>query len=415
MSEWKPCQLDEVANIGMGQSPDSSSYNDKGKGYPFLQGCSEFGSTYPSVIYYCDHPRRIAPKDSILISVRAPVGELNRANREYCIGRGLGYISYKSANIEYLYYLLFTKRHDLERVSQGSTFEAINSHELKSLKLILPPIPEQKKISRILTTVDNLIEKTEALIEKYKAIKQGMMHDLFTRGVDENGKLRPPYEEAPDLYKESELGWIPKEWDVSQVGNLCQTASGGTPSRDIPDYWNGEIPWVKTGEIRYKDIEDTEEKITKLGLSKSAATLLPAGTVVMALFGQGPTRGRVARLGIAATVNQACLAFIPTNALSADYLYSWFVSSYKDIRSLSNDGAQQNLNSSLVKSVMIPLPDELEQKRISTIFKTFDKWVDTEIVALKEMREQKQGLMQDLLTGKVRVNVDELEEVTANV
>ena len=85
----------------------------------------------------------------------------------------------------------------------------------------LPSLLEQRKIARILTTLDNLIEKTEALIAKYQAIKQGMMHDLFTRGVDAHGHLRPPQAEAPDLYKQSELGWIPKEWEVHPCGSLC--------------------------------------------------------------------------------------------------------------------------------------------------------------------------------------------------
>ena len=108
----------------------------------------------------------------------------------------------------------------------GSNYPALNSRDVRRLLVLKPPYPEQRKIARILTTVDNLIEKTEALIAKYQAIKQGMMHDLFTRGVDENGHLRPTYEEAPDLYKPSELGWIPKEWEVERFRDRLREGVG---------------------------------------------------------------------------------------------------------------------------------------------------------------------------------------------
>ena len=132
--------------------------------------------------------------------------------------------------------------------------------DFERVRSFFPPLSEQRKIARILTTLDNLIENTETLIAKYQAIKQGMMHDLFSRGVDARGHLRPPQAEAPDLYKQSGLGWIPKSWQANRLGDVCETASGGTPSRAIPTFWNGDIPWVKTGEIRYCVIHDTEEK-----------------------------------------------------------------------------------------------------------------------------------------------------------
>ena len=206
----------------------------------------------------------------------------------------------------------------------------------------IPSPPAQRKIARILTTLDNLIENTETLIAKYQAIKQGMMHDLFSRGVDARGHLRPPQVEAPALYKQTGLGWIPKAWQANRLGDVCETASGGTPSRAIPTFWNGDIPWVKTGEIRYCVIHDTEEKITKFGMMNSAARLLPEGTVVLALFGQGPTRGRVGILGIEATVNQACLAFLPSPNIINTYLYYALASDYEGIRGLSNDGATES-------------------------------------------------------------------------
>ena len=103
----------------------------------------------------------------------------------------------------------------------------INSLEYKNLAIPKLPLPQQRKIAKILTTVDNLIEKTEALIAKYQSIKQGMMHDLFTRGVDAKGKLRPPQSVAPELYKQSELGWIPKDWKECKLNEVVPKAEYG--------------------------------------------------------------------------------------------------------------------------------------------------------------------------------------------
>src|SRR5208337_4545302 len=112
------------------------------------------------------------------------------------------------------------------RLACGSTRYGLSNSGIGRTPLRLPPLSQQRKIARILTTLDNLIEKTEALIAKYQAIKQGMMHDLFTRGVDAHGHLRPPQTEAPHLYKQSELGWIPKEWEVRQIGDLANYMNG---------------------------------------------------------------------------------------------------------------------------------------------------------------------------------------------
>jgi type I restriction enzyme S subunit len=112
------------------------------------------------------------------------------------------------------------------RLNAGGNREGLNYQQLRSFEIPWPTPFERVKIAKILTTVDNLVEKTEALIAKYQAIKQGMMHDLFTRGVDEHGQLRPPYEEAPEVYKESELGWVPREWEVVPLVNFAAGSSG---------------------------------------------------------------------------------------------------------------------------------------------------------------------------------------------
>lgn len=312
---------------------------------------------------------------------------------------------------KWLYYSLCA--FDLTKLNEATGVPSISRDWLYKIPLGSDLYIGQRRIAEILSTLDDSIEQTEALIAKHQQIKAGLMHDLFTRGVTPKGNLRPTREQAPGLYRKSPLGWIPREWQIYRVDDLCETASGGTPSRSVSEYWNGTIPWVKTGEIRYRLIEDTEEKITELGLKNSATRLLPRGTVVMALFGQGPTRGRVAILGIEATVNQACLAFIPNNTIDNHFLYYEFSKAYDDLRSLSNDGAQQNLNASLVRSFKIPTPDMTEQARIVQVLKSYDSSFAYHELYLDKLYSLKKGLMHDLLTGRVRVPVTEAEEDTA--
>ena len=146
---------------------------------------------------------------------RATLGEIKVAATEVCTNQGFkSHIPYDLVDTWYLYYQMHLHKHRYAVLGIGSTFLEVNKSDTESFPILYAPLPEQRKIARILTTIDNLIEKTEVLIAKYQAIKQGMMHDLFTRGVDEHGYLRPTYDEAPDLYKPSELGWIPKIWEI---------------------------------------------------------------------------------------------------------------------------------------------------------------------------------------------------------
>ena len=180
---WDSKRLGDVASLIMGQSPTSDTYNDEKNGTPFFQGKADFGVKYPKVRYWCTSPTKIAPIDSILFSVRAPVGAVNLNNIEACIGRGLASISGKSIDNTFLYQSLIHAKVKFEALGQGSTFEAINGNELKEFSLVCPPLPEQKKIASILTSVDEVIENTQKQIDKLQDLKKSLMQDLLTGKV----------------------------------------------------------------------------------------------------------------------------------------------------------------------------------------------------------------------------------------
>ncbi|MBM4425403.1 MAG: restriction endonuclease subunit S, partial [Chloroflexi bacterium] len=151
----------------------------------------------------------------------------------------------------------------------------------------------------------------------------------------------------------------------SKIGDVAVVTSGGTPSRDNPTYWGGDIPWIKTGELIDGDIYDSEEHITEEGMKNSSARLFPPETILIALYGQGQTRGRTARLMIEATTNQACCAILPTpEILDSRFTQYWQRSLYYEMREKSHGGAQPNWNGGMIKNIEIALPPLDEQRRI---------------------------------------------------
>ncbi len=182
---WEVVRLGEVAEILMGQSPPGESYNDKGDGIPFLQGKAEFGDIFPSYIKYTSAPIKIAKEGSVLISVRAPVGDVNISNKNYCIGRGLAALNMKNlgSNLFLFYYLIFSKKR-IEELGTGTTFKSVSKSQLETLPIPLPPLAEQQKISEILQSIDEKIQKEE---EKKKALDnlfKSMLSNLMS------GKIR---------------------------------------------------------------------------------------------------------------------------------------------------------------------------------------------------------------------------------
>jgi type I restriction enzyme S subunit len=184
---WEVVKLSdkELAELIMGQSPPSSTYNREGKGLPFLQGKMEFGDIYPSPIMYCSQPIKIAEPNDILISVRAPVGDVNIAPYRLCIGRGLAAIRFNlNRTSHWFYFYYFQKiKNFLENLGKGSTFKAISKEDLENLKVPYPPLCEQQKIGEILSTLDKRLEIERKEKAKLERIKQGLMYLLLTGKV----------------------------------------------------------------------------------------------------------------------------------------------------------------------------------------------------------------------------------------
>lgn len=197
---------------------------------------------------------------------------------------------------------------------------------------------------------------------------------------------------------------VPSDWKKGVVEDISTVSSGGTPNRKVDEYWRGgDIPWVTTAEVKFAVITDTEQKITLEGLNNSSAKLFPKDTILMAMYGQGKTRGQVAKLGIEASTNQACAAIQLKQGYDVDYYCQYLRSQYLNIRDLANSGGQKNLSSGIVKSIHIPIPPLPEQRKIAKILSTWDKAITTTERLIDNSKQQKKALMQQLLTGKKRL------------
>jgi len=186
------------------------------------------------------------------------------------------------------------------------------------------------------------------------------------------------------------------------LGEISSIASGGTPARTIPEFWNGDIPWVKTTDINQRFIREAGENISMEGLAGSAAKVFSAGTLLMAMYGQGKTRGKVAVLSIDAAINQACAAIQVRPGYDSNYVFHQLEFRYEHIRCLSHTGNQENLNAQIIRSIAIPSIALPEQKKIAEILGACDEAIEAQERLIAQKQQRKKGLMQQLLTGKKR-------------
>lgn len=204
-------------------------------------------------------------------------------------------------------------------------------------------------------------------------------------------------------YKQTEVGVIPEHWEIRPLGDIATVSAGGTPSRTKGEYWNGDIPWITTSEVGFHRITHAEQFITKEGLDHSAAKLIPPGTLLLALYGQGKTRGKVGILEIEAATNQACAAISLHSAVSSSFVFHFLAGQYENIRRLSNNGNQENLNGSLVRSISILCPPLPEQRAIAEALSDVDGLLGALDRLIAKKRDLKQAAMQQLLTGQTRL------------
>jgi type I restriction enzyme S subunit len=279
------------------------------------------------------------------------------------------------------YFLMYSfNLQDISYYISGSTREKLNQQLLKSVEIFLPPLLEQSKIAEILETIDNAIEKTDKIIEKYKRIKQGLMQELLTKGIDENGQIRS---EETHRFKDSPLGRIPEEWEVVELGDVGDIIYGEGLSQELyePD---GDTLVFGTGGIIGK---------TKLFLDIGPALVIPRKGSITSVF--------YIQEGQKFWVIDTAFYLKPKN----DYCkFIYFTLCNMDLELLNEATGVPSLNRENIKSILMPLPPLPEQKRIASVLSQIDETIEKEQKYKEKLERIKQGLMEDLLTGKIRVS-----------
>lgn len=406
MDGWIVKPLSEVANITMGQSPDSKFYTEEEVGMPFLQGCAEFGLKSPTPKLYCTQIKKVGKTGSLLFSVRAPVGKTNIADRDYIIGRGLAAIQASSIDVAYLEQFIEFVVPQFRNASQGSTFEAINSKELSTWPIEFPCDPEeQTQISTILTTLDWAIEQTEAIIAKQQRIKVGLMQDLLTKGIDEHGVIRS---EAAHEFKDSPLGRIPVEWEVGCLGEISNLVTSG--SRGWARYYSSEgAVFLRIGNLTREHINFRLDDLMYVNVPESSEgkrTAAQEGDLLISI---------TADLGIIAVVPEEfpeayVNQHIALVRLNRESVFPRFIGhllngriGQAQIEKLNESGAKAGLNLPTVENLLVFKPMYSEQQKIAEILDEIDSQIAIDKKRVDKLRHQKTSLMHDLLTGTVRV------------
>lgn len=262
-------------------------------------------------------------------------------------------------NSKYLNYFLDTdlfieyavsnsKGINLPRVSEGILMDAI---------VPLPPLAEQQRIvdriESLFAKLDQAKELAQNALDSFETRKAAILHKAFT------GELTVKWREEHGVSLDS--------WEEKRLNQVCKISSGGTPSRQVPEYYIGDIPWVKTGEIAWNYINDSEEKITPDAIKNSSAKLFKRGTVLVAMYGQGLTRGRAAILDIDAATNQAVCALIPNVNYDSKFLFYYFMNNYWSFREKAFGGNQPNYSAKMIGNFSIFCPSLPEQQEIVRI------------------------------------------------
>jgi len=288
----------------------------------------------------------------------------------------------KSLNSKFALYFFRTNLFmgQLSKITKKSVNQAsFNVGSLKLLKIPLPPLETQKQIVDLLDRAQALIDKRKEQIVLMDQLLQSLFYDMFGDPVTN-----------------------PMGWPTSTLGAISEVKTGSTPSRKIDNYWNVENHyWVKTNEVNGTVIDTTDEMISDLALEKTSVSILPANTILIAMYGQGKTRGRVGILGIEATTNQACAALLPSQKINTSYLFNYLKMSYQVLRNLGRGGNQPNLNLSLVREFSIFLPPVNIQNTYADRVQKIEAQKEAMTVSLKELEDNFNSIMQRAFKGEL--------------
>jgi type I restriction enzyme, S subunit len=424
MNNWTDMILDDVATIEIGGTPsrEISAYwaSTFDSGFPWVsiadlqkrvitetkERITEKGISHSNV--------KPISEGTLIISFKLSIGRAALAGTALFTNEAIAAIRPKDKRIhaELLYYVLpsVAKNAITDTAVKGAT---LNKSSLGKLTFRVPIKYEQQgKIAKILQTIDRTITHTEALIEKYQQIKAGLMHDLFTRGIGADGKLRPPRDQAPEMYRESSIGWIPKEWDCVALSQVADLVVGFAFKSDW--FQDNGISLLRGENVGYGHPDWKDKRCLSYDKARHYKDfLLGEGDVVIGMDRTFTKSG--VKITVLRDFDCPCLLVQRVGrfvAMSCHNLYlRWILLSSKYLRDLVNQQKGMDiphLSKSEILAPLIPLPPLEEQVKIAKRIEICNSNIQEEYEHLEKLKKQKSGLMHDLITGKVQVNSEEI-------
>ncbi|MBE7444649.1 MAG: restriction endonuclease subunit S [Planctomycetia bacterium] len=389
MSEWKEIFLGQCISVSSGEGLPESKMN---PGQYIVYGGNGVAGFHNEFLF---------EKEQLIIGrVGAHCGNIHITKAKSWITDNALIVSFIENDNDLLFWYYLLRNLNLRENAFQSAQPVITGGIISKIKVKTPALSAQRKIARILSTADSVIEKTQAAIAKYKAIKQGMLHDLFTRGIDiQTGKLRPRYEDAPELYKESSLGFIPVEWEVMQVADVSENLDGKRiPVKQENRDKQAEIyPYYgASGIIDYVEDYIFDEPLILLGEDGEnvVSRNLPLAFKV---------EGKI-------WVNNHAHVLRPISGITTIEFLCEALESI-DYSPIVSGSAQPKITQGHLSKILVRIPEIEEQIKISERLVSINKKLHTEQTYLHKLQQLKAGLMSDLLSGRVKVSESQMEGI----
>lgn len=354
----------------------------------------------------------LLPEGSLLVTSRATLGARVINAVPMTTNQGFKSVTfYNDCDSSFYYHFFELLKSELIRRASGTTFLEISGSEFSDIDLPVPQEKEKKLIVELLDTLDTQICQSEAIIVKLQQVKQGLLHDLLTRGVDENGELRPTYDNEPHLYKPSKLGWIPKDWGIAPLDDVVSYIDAGkSPSCPNEPAPSGCWGVLKVSAVHPDGFKESENKIVESKHLQNSQYEVKDGDLLITRANTPELVGLPCLVRTERTklmLSDKTLRLHVKDGFSKEFVFytlnqPW-VRTQIEILATGTSMSMKNISQKSIRSLLIKLPDEPEQVAIQERVKQLSDSIDIERSQLEKLKLQKSGLMNDLLTGRVRV------------
>lgn len=400
--EWKEVKIGDLGQIITGKTPKTAIKKNWGGKIPFLSPSDDMSNKTSPVtartlteLGVAEVAKCLIPANSICVScIGSDLGKVVKTDRELVTNQQINTIvPHSNVDSDFVYYLMCIVGKELNYISKTSTaVPIINKSTFSDWNIVIPEkVEDQRRIASILSSLDRKIELNNKINADLEEMAQAIFKNWF---VDFE-----PFKDGK--FVDSELGMIPEGWKVGTLGDFCKCLLGGTPSRSKEEYWNGDVNWINSGEINKFRILEASEKITELGLSKSATKLLPKKTTVLAIT--GATLGQVSLLEIDTCANQSVIGVLENTEIPYEYIYPFIKDRIEMLIQHQTGGAQQHINKDNVESLIFLLPAKNVLEGYISLVRPMYKRIESQCFENLYLSLLRDTLLPRLMSGEIEV------------